>query len=295
MRVFFTLCVVISSTAWAEAQQDRFNAGGYFRIMTRPDFQGGSSRLGYSNLYGRLLNEGPYGALELKLNVLNAAPGSSEVWASVHTKIEGGSISNADALNGTLSAFRVSQLYVKAGNILFDHVTWQLGTLDTWFGDLGLYDMKPAQIFFETMGLSARYNLENLELLVGVGDSGYFVKGPRYNTMFTGGGTLRLRLGNHFELGGGGAYYFEPHVDGNQFSPYTTQNVRYEDYVRREVVQRYFEQTPTATRDFLPPPGSSNAQSFKLVGYLGFGKLGPIKWNNFFVNFMRMHPDGPYQ
>ena len=30
-----------------------------FAFKARPDFQGGSTGLGYWNLYGRLLNEGP--------------------------------------------------------------------------------------------------------------------------------------------------------------------------------------------------------------------------------------------
>ena len=44
------------------------SVGGYMRVMTRPDFQGGDGRLGYWNLYGRLLNEGPFVALESQLS-----------------------------------------------------------------------------------------------------------------------------------------------------------------------------------------------------------------------------------
>ena len=33
---------------------------GYVRAGARPDFQGAGATLGYWNLYGRLLNEGPY-------------------------------------------------------------------------------------------------------------------------------------------------------------------------------------------------------------------------------------------
>ena len=44
--------------------------GGYARIMARPDMQGGAGRLGYWNLYGRLLNEGPYAALDFDYDVL---------------------------------------------------------------------------------------------------------------------------------------------------------------------------------------------------------------------------------
>ena len=136
-----SLCVVAlvtvgPSPARAEAERDRFSAGGYFRVMTRPDFQGGDSRLGYWNLYGRLLNEGPYGALELKLDALPPKPGTGAVWASVHTKIEGGSVFNADAYQGWLGRYAVTQLYVEAGNILLENVIWQVGTLDSYMGDL---------------------------------------------------------------------------------------------------------------------------------------------------------------
>ena len=41
----------------AMADDDRFSAGGYFRIAARPDFQGGKSQLGLWNISGRLLNE----------------------------------------------------------------------------------------------------------------------------------------------------------------------------------------------------------------------------------------------
>jgi len=51
-------------------QADGLSVAGYLRVAARPDFQGGIGQLGYWNLYGRLLNEGPYLALELKLNLL---------------------------------------------------------------------------------------------------------------------------------------------------------------------------------------------------------------------------------
>ena len=71
------------AAAFGEASSDRFSAGGYFRIMAQPDFEGGNGQLGYSDLYGRLLNEGPYAALELKLDVLQAPPGTTDVWAAI--------------------------------------------------------------------------------------------------------------------------------------------------------------------------------------------------------------------
>ncbi|MBI5548149.1 MAG: hypothetical protein HY901_30075, partial [Deltaproteobacteria bacterium] len=116
-------CAALPANADAEALRDRFSAGGYFRIMTRPDFQGGDSKLGYWNLYGRLLNEGPWGMLELKLDLLQNAPGRSEPWAAVLCKIEGGSFMNTDQAKGNLGKYANTALYVQAGNILLDHVT----------------------------------------------------------------------------------------------------------------------------------------------------------------------------
>src|SRR3954447_6106156 len=123
-RFGFLLPLLIASFAFADAPQDRFTLGGYFRIMTRPDLQGGNGRLGFWNLYGRLLNEGPYAALEMRLDVLRNQPGHNDPWAAVQARIEGGSITNADVGNGSLQNFRLSQLYVRAGNILLDRVTW---------------------------------------------------------------------------------------------------------------------------------------------------------------------------
>src|SRR5688500_9433222 len=127
-------CALVAAplAARPDVRPDRFNAGGYFRVMTRPDLQGGTSRLGFWNLHGRLLNEGPWGALELKLDVLQRAPETDDTWASVHAKIEGGSFANTDPGGGRLDAFRATQMYVQAGNILLDRVTWQLGTLDSY-------------------------------------------------------------------------------------------------------------------------------------------------------------------
>ncbi|MFL5321226.1 MAG: hypothetical protein ACJ790_16315 [Myxococcaceae bacterium] len=295
LRRFGILLVLLSAAvASADAPRDRFTLGGYFRIMTRPDLQGGDGRLGFWNLYGRLLNEGPYAALEMKLDVLQEQPGRNDVWASVHAKVEGGSVSTADIFNGNLGQYRVSQLYVKAGNIALDHVTWQLGTLDTYFGDLGLYDAKPAEIFFDTVGLSGRYEHERVQLLVGVGDSGFLTKGANYNTLLTGGGTLRVRIiPSHFELGVGGQYAAEPEVQGNRRAPYQTPGITYEDYFRHEVAQHFVEANPTVEQLF-PNPQPARADSWKLIAYVGFGGVGPLLWNNFFINYLKRHPDGPY-
>ena len=59
----------------ADTREGRVQAAGYFRVMARPDLQGGDSRLGFWNLYGRLLNEGPWAALGNIVGVLAIADG----------------------------------------------------------------------------------------------------------------------------------------------------------------------------------------------------------------------------
>ena len=265
------------------------SVGGYFRVGTRPDFQGSGGKLGYWNLYGRLLNEGPYAALELKLDVLDRVADRPEPWTSLHMKVEGGSVQNADSMGGSLSAFRMSQVYAEAGNVLLPDVTWRVGTLDTWFGDLGLYDMKPAQVFYNTIGLSGRYESEHVDLLLGFGDSGYGLRPDRYSSILTPGGTVRLRLGSHVELGAGGEYRYEPAVEGNTNAPYTTPGLDYEDWIRGEVLQSFFADHPGQILEFPDPEPTTNT-SYKAIGYLGFGGLGPLKWNNLFASYERLHP-----
>lgn len=293
-RACAVLAALLPALALADAAPDRFSASGYLRIMAQPDFQGGSGPLGYSDLYGRLLNEGPYGMLQLQLDVLQAPPGSNDTWASVVCRIEGNSFQNADPSNGNLAQFNIKELYVRAGNILFDHVTWQLGTLRYWPGDLGLYDLRPATIFDDTLGLSARYDHGLLELLVGLGDAGYSIHGAQYNSVASGGAWMRLRLvPGHLEVGGGGQMRYEPSVPGDQNAPYDTPNVAYEDYVRQDVVAKFLEANP-GQQDLFPNPVPTSASSYALFAYLGFGQFGPLKWNNFFARFEREHPLPPY-
>lgn len=267
------------------------DVGGYFRVAARPDLQGGSGRLGYWNLYGRLLNEGSYGMLELRYDVLERQPADKQPWSTVHARIEGGSISNADSLQGSLAAFRLSQVYVKSGNVLLDGVTWQVGTLESFLGDLGLYDMRPATVFFDTVGLSARYESRDLELLVGAGDSGFKRYGLDYNALPTVGGTARLRLlDGHLELGGGGELMIESAVGGNVNAPYHTPGIDYEDWVRGEVAERYLAEFGPELADYFPGPEARNASANKVIGYLGFGGVGPLVWNNFFLSYSQELP-----
>jgi len=288
--------------AAAEAERDRFSAGGYFRVATRPDLQGGSSKLGYWNVSGRLLNEGPWAALELKLDILQPQPDAHRPWTSVHAKVEGGSLLTTDPARGALGEYRLTQLYALAGDVLLDRVTWQVGTLDTWLGDLGLYDMKPAQIFYETVGAAARYRGGVLDAMIGVGDSGWFLRGAAYDTIFTVGGLAKLKFGG-FEVGAGGQLLHEPSIAGDRNAPYTTPGVRFEDYVR-DVRTGSHEVVDTVAREKFGgieriPDGAelfdrvrpSPATSGKAVGYIGFGGLGPLVWNSFYASLQLRHPD----
>ncbi len=263
--------------------------------MARPDFQGGDGRLGYGNLYGRLMNEGPYAALEMKLDLLQAPAGTTEIWASLHARVEGGTVFSADSSNGSLANFKVSQLYARAGNILAPNVVWQLGTQQYFFGDLGLYDIRPAQLFDDTIGLSARYLAERFDVLLTIGDAGFATRGLQYAPLLTAGGAVRARFGGHFELGGGGQVSVEPFIDGNRNSSYVTPTVRYEDFTRKEVLQRYLEDFPLGFNQFpLPQQSTSTNTSYRVVGYMGFGGFGPIRWDNFFIRYQRLHPQNSY-
>lgn len=265
--------------------------GGYVRIMTRPDLEGGDGRLGYWNLYGRLLNEGPYAALELRQAVLDKKPGSLAPWADVHARVEGGTVQGADAGNGSLAYLRLSQLYAQAGNIGLKDVTWRMGTLESNFGDLGLYDMRLAQVLNDTVGAQARYQAPGLELTLGLGDAGWSIKGTDYNTVLSGGLTARVNVAGHLELGAGAQGWYEPMVLGNRFAPHTTPGVDYEDYLRGEVVESWVRDNPGELINF-PNPEPTDAASWKVVGYLGFGGFGPLKWNALYANYTLLHPLG---
>lgn len=285
----------------AQADDDRFSAGGYFRIAARPDFQGGWSKLGLWNISGRLLNETTWAALEMRLQLIKQSPGTNEIWTSIHAKVEGGSAHAADLLNGSLGNFALTQLYAKAGNVLIENVVWQVGTLDFYFGDLGLYDMKFAEIFYETVGLSATWSNQYADLLFGIGDSGYLKHSKGYSPVLTFGTAIRIKPKDGVEFGIGAELFYEPSVEGSENSPQQTRfgketHVDYESFVRNEVITDLLTQLqdPSLLTTQYPKPSPTDAFSFKLVGYLGFGKLGALKWNNLFFNFLRQHPEQYY-
>ena len=107
MSIVFGLIGLLGQSAEAAPVQ----VGGYMRVMTRPDVQGGNGTLGYWNLYGRLLNERGYTMLDTRVQ-LQEADSFGDPWSSVHFRAEGGSIANTDPGNGNLSNFRLSQVYL---------------------------------------------------------------------------------------------------------------------------------------------------------------------------------------
>lgn len=283
------IALLIALYTTPSVQAAPVQVGGYLRLMTRPDLQGGQGQLGYWNLYGRLLNEREYVMLDSRIQLLEAQH-KTDSWSNLYIRMEGGSIGNVGPANGSLSNFRLSQAYVLSGNVLFDNVTWQIGTLQSYFGNLGLYDMRPAQIFDDTVGISGRYQTEKSEILFGVGDAGYAKYGAEYNMVSTVGMSVRHRPIDHLEIGLAGQGYYEKGIQGNTNSPYKTQHVSYEDYVRGEVVSRFRQSNPFESVEF-PDPVLTNSASYKGIGYLGFGGFGPIVWNNFYVTYEHLHPE----
>ena len=132
--------------------------GGYVRMMTRPDLQGGAGKLGHWNLYGRLLNETPYGALDLHYDLVEKTQ-AKRPWAVLHFRTEG-------PLFGpeSVSDWNITQIHVTSGNLTGSGHTWKIGSLEEYFGDLSLYDMRPGQILI-TFG--SRDQLDTLAGLLG--------------------------------------------------------------------------------------------------------------------------------
>ncbi len=277
-----------------QAQAQHHSAAGYFRIMARPSLSGaGSSKLGYWNLYGRLMNEGPWGTLALKLDLIPPDKHSNAIWTTVQTQIEGGSFDLADAGGGTLNHFKLTQMYAQAGNVLLKNVVWQVGTLHQYFGELGLYDMRPADLFYDTIGISSEYRHSRFKLLIAAGDAGYKKRGDDYDPILSFGAKLKVTLAKNIEAGVGAQGFYEPQVEGSRRAPLTTPVNDYGDILRRQVIKRWDEDNLEPLTQF-PGPSASDSSSYRAVGYLGFGDLGPLRWNSLFIRYELHHPDNFY-
>jgi len=240
------------------------------------------------------MNEGPYAMLDFDLDVLEPAPGAGSPWSRVHARVEGGSVGSADPSNGALGDYRLSQLHVQAGSVLLKGVIWQAGTLEQPMGDLGLYDMRLAQIFHDTVGLSARWERGPMDITLGVGDSGFGLRGDRYNPVLTGGGSVRVAVGDHVQVGLGGEKMVEPGVKGNTHAPYNTPGIDYEDWVRGEVVQSFRAEHPIAA-DRFPDPVLTQADAHSAFFYLGAGggRDHLLEWMSTYVRYDKRLPVGP--
>lgn len=228
--------------------------GGYFRLAARPDLVGGDGRLGTSALYGRLLNEGPWGLLDLRQSLVDGDEGAP--WGSLSLRVEGGTVGAGDPTNGSLLGFRITQLYFSAGNLGPKNVTFRAGTLETTFGDLWLFDARPTQMLVDVLGASGTWAHNGTEVMVGLGDAGWSIHGPRYHAVGSAGGSVRHR-GHHTEVGVGGQAWFEPPG-------------RYPD-----------------------GQASASARAWKVAGTVGVGELGMLRWNRFQVVLLRRLPDAP--
>ena len=285
-------CLVLLSAqpAIAFADHSSTSLGGYARLLARPDLAGGQGQLGFWNLYGRLLNEGPWISLDPRLSVLLKSSGA---WSDLHLKIEGPGPLGADGSRGSLATMRLTQAYVRAGTSQGSNHTIRVGSLNTWYGDLGLYDMRPARLFDGAMGVAVEGRRSNWSYLLGLGDAGYGMKGNAYNAVLNVGGSLHYR--NRFVVAGiGGEVRFEPAVAGKSTAPHATPGVAVEDLLRGEVVERFLEGRP-GQEDFFPKPEVRDAESYAVIAELGFTAGRLVKWWQNFARFERLHPQNQTQ
>jgi hypothetical protein len=261
--------------------------GGYVRVAARPDLQGGQGQLGYWNLYGRLLNEGSWVALGFRQELLERTPGRE--WAAFNLRVEGQSLGTGGYYS-SISQLGFSQINVEGGVPALPNVTWRVGTLNTWMGDLGLYDMRPAALFDHTIGTSARIRRDRWEVLVGAGDSGLGLKGWAYHVVGTVGAQARFSPGERLHLGLGGQFLHEPKGEGNPVAAHRTPGIEYEPWIRGDVLDDFLASGDVDVTNF-PDPVAIAANSWRVVGSLEFGDLGPLRWNSLFARVERLHPD----
>jgi hypothetical protein len=290
--------LLAAAVARADTAPDRVYGSGYFRLMERTDFQGGTGTLGYWNLYGRLMNETPFAEFNLFVNLVQNTPGTQEPWARLGMRLAWTGFRTGSQAGGTLGTltndFQVKHFFLEAGNVFLKNVTWRFGTFDLYYNDLGLYDFRPSYVFLDTIGLGATYEVQNFDLTLVAGDCGWQYRYPNYDSILTGGGRMRVKV-PHFELGAGIQFRYEPAVTGNQYGPYSTPGMNYQDYLQGTVVQNFFLANPSLqqTPQNFTGPVPQSAYSYTSFLYLGFGGFGAFQWDNFYVQFQKFHPQGP--
>ena len=152
--------------------------------------------------------------------------------------------------------------------------------------------MRPAQIFFETVGVSARYQKPRYELLLGFGDSGYGLKGTNYNTIPNSWGYRTCASNRWIGSGSWWSVSLGKRCGRKPSRTILHPGLEYEDYIRQEFAQNFLLKIQPKRINF-PMPELRDAQSFTAIGYLGFGGFGPIIWNNFYARYEQLHPLGP--
>ena len=291
MRALIALSMGLAAQpALAFVNHDGASLGGYARLLARPDLAGGDGRLGYWNLYGRLLNEGPWVSLDPRVAVLRKSSGA---WSDLHLKIEGPGPLGADGGRGSLATLGLTQAYLRAGASQGSPYTLRVGSLATWYGDLGLYDMRPARLFDGALGVALEGRHAAWSYLVGVGDAGFGMKGAEYNAVVNAGASVHYRT-RAWVLGVGGELRYEPSVAGKSTAPHATPGVAVDDLLRGEVVERFLEGRP-GQENFFPKPEPRAAQSYALIGELGFKLGSAIKWWQTFARIERLHPESRQQ
>jgi hypothetical protein len=273
------------SPVQAYADHAATGMGGYVRLLARPDLGGGNGRLGFWNLYGRLLNEGPWVSLDPRMTLLKKSDGA---WSDLHLKLEGPGPLGASG-GGSLAKMALTQAYLRAGERRGGDWTLRLGSLDTWFGDLGLYDMRPASLFQGSVGAALEGKQGKWSYLLALGDAGFAMLADQYNAVISAGGAMHYRS-KRLVVGLGGEYRFEPEVPGKANAPHATPGMKLEDLLRGEVVERFLEGRP-GQEDFFPKPEARSNNSFALVGELGFGGFKALRWWQSFARFERLHPE----
>lgn len=293
---------------------------GYFRAMARSDFGYNSPTLGWWPLYGRLMNETPWMMAEAGFHTVMPEK-KSDPRATVVMKVEGGSFRNTDAGMGSLSNYRITQMYLETENVVFRHFITQTGTLWYNMGYIGIYDMYVAQTMWETAGFRAGHRWDTMEYFVGIGDSGYHIHEQRkgsnsfanikndigYTSVPTAGALYKVNLHKfsllrpvtsilkHLQSGISFMYFYEPASEGNPNAPHQTQGIDIQDIMRQQSLEKYFLANPGQEENF-PWPEATSASSFRGTWWLGFAlgvKMGPVSlnWSDLSVQFVKKHPD----
>jgi hypothetical protein len=256
--------------------------GGYFRLMARPDLVGGDGRLGTSAFYGRLLNEGPWGLLDVHQSLGDG--GVDGASGSLSLRIEGGAVAGGDPSNGSLLGFRLSQLHLDATHVA--GLDWRVGTLECTFGDLWLYDTRPTQMLVDVLGVSTTWKRGGTTATFGLGDAGWTLHGARYHIVASAGGSM-VHTAGPFTVGLGGQAWYEP-ADGDPDALRSTEGLDVDAwYGDRDAWARLHPDNAVL------PARPVSGRGWKLAAHAGVGKVGIVHDARVQVVWQHRLPDGP--